>query len=137
MYRCSQVEEFNGKTASEYKQFDCLGTYDTLSEIGKRRREFACRGAAVKLRLILLRTCTCGVMSHLYRNKLDVTERRAGVQGSKTPVGGLGASPLPGLSGGFSAAHRGTINCNFTAAPQTGEEHFLCLFQIKIVISVK
>ena len=24
---------WDGKTASEYKQLDCLGTYDTLSEI--------------------------------------------------------------------------------------------------------
>ena len=29
-----------GKTASEYEQLDCVGTYDTLSEIGKKNREF-------------------------------------------------------------------------------------------------
>ena len=81
-------EEFNiraegedGQTASEYKQLDCLGTYDTLSEIGKRKREFVCREAVFKLRLIILRTCTCEVISHLYRNKLDVAERGEGIQG--------------------------------------------------------
>ena len=40
--------------AVEYEQFDCLGTYDILSKIGKRKREFVCRGAKVKLRLIVL-----------------------------------------------------------------------------------
>ena len=47
------------------------------------------------------------------------------------------ARPLPGIpeiggggGGGFSAARRGTINCNFTATLQAGEERFLCLFQI-------
>ena len=54
--------EFNGKTASEYEEFDCLGTYDIISETGKGKREFVCRGAKVKLRLILLHTCTCGVL---------------------------------------------------------------------------
>ena len=43
-----------GKTVSENKQFDCSGAYDILSEIGKRKREFVCRGAEVKLRLIVL-----------------------------------------------------------------------------------
>ena len=84
IYRGSQVDvvyedaEFNCKTASEYKQFDCLGTYDTSSETGKRS---VCRGAEVKLRLIVLRTCTCGVILHLHRNKLDVAER--GGRGSR------------------------------------------------------
>ena len=35
----------DGRTVSEYKQFDCPGAYDTLSEIEKRKREFVCRGA--------------------------------------------------------------------------------------------
>ena len=30
------------------KQFDCLGTYDTLSKIGKRKREFVCLQAEDK-----------------------------------------------------------------------------------------
>ena len=128
MYRGSQVytylyedEEFNfrpevehGKTASEYKQFycsqilvvysdavlrGCLSTYDTLSEKGKIKREFVCRGAEVKLRIIVLRTRTCGVISYLYRNKLDVA--RGGGQG----VGGEGpgrrsrGGGLPGVQG--------------------------------------
>ena len=70
-----RAEGEDSKTASEYKQLDCLGAYDTLSEIRKRKREFVCRGAEFKLRLIVLRTCTCGVISHLYRNKVDVAER--------------------------------------------------------------
>ena len=59
MYLGSQIDvdtrmqilpsEPKAQTASEYKQFDCLGTYDTLSEIGKRKREFVYRGAGVKL----------------------------------------------------------------------------------------
>ena len=51
----------DGKNVSEYKQFDYLSTYDTLSGIGKRKREFFCRGVEVKLRPIVLRTC--GVIS--------------------------------------------------------------------------
>ena len=97
MYRGSQIyvytrmqnlpsEPKEGKAASEYKQFDCLGTDDTLSEIGKRKRESVCRRAEVKLRLIVLRACRCGVIPLLYRNKLNVTERKEGVQGAKTPV---------------------------------------------------
>ena len=62
-------------TASEYKQFDCLGT---VSKIGKRKREFVSRGAEVKLRLIVYcvraHACTCGAISYLYRNKLDVAD---------------------------------------------------------------
>ena len=48
------------------------------------------------------------------------------------------APPLPqgpgvkALSGGFSAARRGIIKCNFTAAPQAGKERFLCPFQIRV-----
>ena len=57
---------------SEYKQSDCLGTSDTLSEIEKEKRIFVCQEAEVELRFIVLGTCTCGVISHLYRNKLDV-----------------------------------------------------------------
>ena len=68
---------------SEYKQLDCLGTYDTLSKTGKRKREFVRQEAEFKLRLIILRTCTCEVISHLYRNKLDVAERGEGVQGAR------------------------------------------------------
>ena len=30
----------DGKIASEYKQFDCLGTYDTLSKIRKESALF-------------------------------------------------------------------------------------------------
>ena len=52
MYLGCQVDVFTGmhnltegKIASEYTKFDCLGTYDTVSEIGKRKREFVCRGA--------------------------------------------------------------------------------------------
>ena len=69
----------DGEIASEYKHvLDCLGTYDTLSEIGKRKREFVCQGAGIKLRLIVLRTCTCGVISQSCHNKLDVAERGEG-----------------------------------------------------------
>ena len=46
----------------KYKQFGFLGTYDTLSEIVNRKREFVCRRAEVELRLTVLRTCTCGVV---------------------------------------------------------------------------
>ena len=87
-----RAEGEDGKTVSEYKQLDCLGTYDTLSEIGKRKREFICQGAEVKLRLIIVRTCTCGVISHLYRNKLDVAER---VDGGLAGEGSVGRSPPP------------------------------------------
>ena len=45
------------------------------------------------------------------------------------PPSGPGLEPL---SGGFSAARRGTIKCNFTAAPQAEKERFFCLFQIII-----
>ena len=83
----------------------------------------------------MLRTCICEVISHLYRNKLDVAQRGKGVQGAKAPVRGLGDEPLPPggpgaepLSGGFSAARRGIIKCNFTAAPRAGKGRFLCLF---------
>ena len=34
-----RTEGEDGKIASEYKQFDCLGAYDIASEIGKRKRE--------------------------------------------------------------------------------------------------
>ena len=61
---------------------------------------------------------------YYYRNKIDVAERGGGGPGANVPVGGLGISPSPPpsagaepLSGGFSAARRGTIKCNFTAAP--------------------
>ena len=89
------------------------------------------------MRLIVLRTCTRGVISHLYRNKLDVAERGEGGPGGEGPVEssggeapsrGSGAEPL---SGGFSAARRGTIKCNFTVPLQAGKKRFLYLFQIK------
>ena len=69
---------------------------------------------------MVLRTCTCEVISHLYRTKLDVNER-----GERGPGG-------EGPSGSFSVARRDTIKCNFTAALQSGKERFLYLFQIKL-----
>ena len=63
----------------------------------KRKREFVCQEEEVKLRLIVLRTCICGVMSHPYHNKLDVAERRKRVQGAKAPVAGLGGEVPPGV----------------------------------------
>ena len=87
------------------------------------------------MRLIVLRTGTCGVILHLHRNKLDVAEKGEDGPGAEAPVGGLGgggeASPrgIRVLLGGFSAARHGTIKCNFTATPQAGKEHFLCLLQ--------
>ena len=81
------------------------------------------------MRLIILRTCTCEVISHLYRNKLDVGERGERGPGGEGPSGRSGAKPL---SGSFSVACRGTIKCNFTAVPQAGKERFLYLFQIKL-----
>ena len=94
--------------ASRYKQFNCQGTINNLSEIGKRKHEFVCRGTEEKLSLIVLSTCTCGVISHLNRKKLDVAERGEGVPGTIS-------------------------KCNFTAAPQARKERFLCLFQITII----
>ena len=45
---------------------------------------------------------------------------------------GLRGEPWPWtLSGGFSAARRGTIKSNFTVAPQAGT---LCLFQMNSTI---
>ena len=87
----------DGKIVSEYKQFNCLGTYDTLSEIGKRKREFVYRGAKVKLRLIVLRTCTCGVISHLYCNKSIEGMPKGGKEGPRGegPGGKSGAKPPP------------------------------------------
>ena len=46
-----------------------------------------------------------------------------------TRLRGPGVEPL---SGSFSAARRGTIKFNFTAAPQAGKQRFLYLFQIKM-----
>ena len=109
-------------------------TYDTLSEMGKRKREFVCRGAAVQLRLIIPRTCICGIISHLYRNKLDVAERGEGGPGGEGPserCGGQGPLDLLPPFCTFSAAHGGIIKCNFTAAPQARKERFFYLFQIK------
>ena len=118
MCQCSQVRclyedtEFNGRAERE----DCLGTYDTLSELRKRKRENICRAAEVKLRLIVMRTGTCGVISHRCRNKLNVAESGEGVQGAMTLIGGLGGVPPPSggsgaehLSEGFSVARRDTI----------------------------
>ena len=87
-----------GKTAWKYKQSDCIGTYEALSEIGKRKRKFVCRGAKIKLRSIVLHTCTCKVISHLYRNKLDVDKRGEGGPGSGGRSGKRG--PFPRSGGG-------------------------------------
>ena len=89
------AEGEDDKTASEYKQLNCLGTYDTLSEIGKRKREFVWRGAKFKLRLIILRTCTCEVISHRYRNKLDVAQREGRGPGDGGPSGRSGGPGPP------------------------------------------
>ena len=68
MYLGSQVVVYTRmQNASEHPSINSLAVisaYDALSEIGKRKREFVCRGVEVKLRLIQLRTCTCGVISH-------------------------------------------------------------------------
>ena len=53
------------------------------------------------MRLILLRTCTCWVISHLYRNKLGVAER-----GEEVPGGGGGPGRRSGRRGS-SPASRG------------------------------
>ena len=113
-----------------------IHSYDTLSEIGKRKRKFVWRAAKVKLRSIVLRTYTCGAISHRYRNKRDVAERGEGAPEGEGPGGrsewrgpspwSRGGTPF----GGFSTARRGTIKCKFTAAPQVGKKRFLCLFQI-------
>ena len=114
-----------------------------IYKIEERKREFVYRGAEVELRLIVLRTCTCGVISHLYRNKLDIAERGERGSGGEGFGGrSRGQAPPPSrpearadpLSGGFFAARRGTIKCNFIAAPQAGKERFLCLFPIKSFI---
>ena len=74
------------------------------------------------------------VISHLYLNKFDVAHRGEEIQGAKAPMGSLGGEASargPGeepFSGGFSAARRGSIKYNFTAAPRAGKERFLCLF---------
>ena len=55
MYLGNQVDVYTrmqNSTASEYKQFDYRGTYNALSKIGKRKREFVCQRPEVKLRLI-------------------------------------------------------------------------------------
>ena len=44
-------------------------------------------------------------------------EGKGVLEPSPPPGGGAEAKPL---SGGFSPARRGTIKCNFTAAPQAG-----------------
>ena len=73
---------------------------------------------------------------------LTLPEGGTVVPGAKALVGGLGGEAPPQgpgaepLSGSFSAARRGTIKCNFTAAPQAGKEPFFCLFQIKIFLNV-
>ena len=46
--------------------------------------------------LIVLRTYTCGVISHLYRNKLDVTKRGEDGPGGEGP-GGRSGGELPSL----------------------------------------
>ena len=83
-----------------------------------------------------------GNITHLYRNKLYVAERRVWGPADEGAGGRSGGRcPSPGskggtLSGGFSAARRGTIKCNFTAAPQAGKERFLRLFQIMYIYSI-
>ena len=80
------------------------------------------------MRSIILRTCTCEVISHLYRNKLDVARREgrapgdkgpSGRSGSEAPPRGLGAEPL---SGGFSAP------------PQAGKERFLSILDKEVYL---
>ena len=97
---------------SEPGASDCLGAHDTLSEIRKRKRKFFCRGTEVKFRLIVLRSCTCGVISHLNRNKLDVAERGEGGpggEGSGERSGGPSPPPPPPPppDGDFPVARRG------------------------------
>ena len=75
-----------------------------------------------------MRTCTCGVISHLYRNKLDVAKGGKEVQEVKAPVGGLGWR-------GPSAESRGGASYR-VFSPQAGKERFLCLFQIDTFMCV-
>ena len=63
-----------------------------LSGIGKRKREFVCRGTEIKLRLIVMRTCTSGVHIFIVTN-LTLPKGRKGVQKAKAPVGDLGGDP--------------------------------------------
>ena len=110
MYLDSQIDVYmriQNLTASEYKQFDFLGTYNTLFKIGKRKREFVCRGGEVKLRLIVLRTCTCGVISRLYREKLDVAERGEGGPGGEGPGVRSGGGGLQSRGGAPFGRFRG------------------------------
>ena len=79
--------DVDGKTASDYKQLYCLGTYDTLSEIGKRKRELICRGAKVKLRLIVLRTCAWRFQKR----------ERGSWSRAPPPGGGRGKAPFGGF----------------------------------------
>ena len=107
----------------------------------KRKREFVYQEEEVKLRLIVMRTCICDVISHPYHNRLDVAERWNRVQGMKAPVAGLGGEVPPRGPGaeplsGISVTCRGKIKCNFTAAPQAGKERFLFLLLIKIIINL-
>ena len=108
----------------------------------QRKHEFVCQDEEVKLHLIVLRTCICGVISHPYHYELDVAERGKRVQGAKAPVAGLGGEVPPRGPGGrapledFSVACRGTIKCNFTAPPQAGKQRFLCLFLMKNIINL-
>ena len=69
-----QAESEDGKTASEYKQFDCLGRYDTLYEIGMRNREF------------------------------DVAERGETSHGGESSDGKCGGRAHPRFASNFSAA---------------------------------
>ena len=52
------------------------------------------------MRLIIPRTCTCKVISHLYRDKLDVAEREGGGPGGEGPSGRSGGSGPPSGSRG-------------------------------------
>ena len=80
----------DGKIASDYKQFDCLSTYNTLSQIRKTKRS------------IVLRTRTCGVISNLHRNKIDVAKR--GSRGQRPRCKIWWVSPPPPHPGSRSRA---------------------------------
>ena len=70
-----------------------------------------------------------GRLPHSFRRSAPLPTRGRGAGGGGG--GGGGGEPL---SGGFSAACRGTIKCNFTAIPQAGKKRFPCLFQIKYIL---
>ena len=53
------------KNDGNWKMVEGCRLAPILSEIGKRKRELICTGAEVKLRLIVLHTYTCGVITSL------------------------------------------------------------------------